>query len=123
MKVLAVDDVPAIINLVKDVLASQGHEVETAKDGESALKKYGLFKPDIVTLDLSMPGMSGYETLTRILEINSKAVVIILTASDEDVALQECMKLGAAGYVTKPFKPSELLESLRTAAIMAGIEN
>lgn len=122
MKILAVDDVPAILNLIKDALSPRGYEVQIAKDGPTAITKFQDFKPDIVTLDLSMPGMSGYETLTKIMQIDEAAIVIILTASDEDVALQECMKRGAAGYLTKPFKPNELLESIQAAAITAGIE-
>jgi len=120
--VLAVDDTLAIVKLIKDILSSRGYLVETAEDGPTALLKYVQFKPDIVTLDLTMPGMSGYETLTKILEKNKLAIVIILTANDEDVALQECMKRGAAGYINKPFKPSELVEALQTAAVTAGIE-
>jgi len=122
LKVLAVDDTPAIVKLIKDILSSRGYLVETAEDGPTALLKYVQFKPDIVTLDLTMPGMSGYETLTKILEKNKRAIVIILTANDEDVALQECMKRGAAGYVNKPFRPSELVDALQTAAVTAGIE-
>jgi len=122
LKVLAVDDTLAIVKLIEVVLSSRGYLVETAQDGPTALRRYDQFKPDIVTLDLTMPGMSGYETLTKILEKNKRAIVIILTANDEDVALQECMKRGAAGYVNKPFKPSELVDALQTAAITAGIE-
>ena len=119
---LAVDDTLAIVKLIEVALSSRGHIVETAQDGPTALRRYDQFKPDIVTLDLTMPGMSGYETLTKILEKNNRAIVIILTANDEDVALQECMKRGAAGYINKPFKPSELVEALQTAAVTAGIE-
>ena len=122
LKVLAVDDTHAIVKLIKDILSPRGYLVETAEDGPTALLKYVQFKPDIVTLDLTMPGMSGYETLTKILEKNKRAIVIILTANDEDVALQECMKRGAAGYVNKPFRPSELVDALQTAAVTAGIE-
>jgi len=122
LKVLAVDDTLAIVKLIEVVLSSRGYLVETAQDGPTALRRYDQFKPDIVTLDLTMPGMSGYETLTKILEKNKRAIVIILTANDEDVALQECMKRGAAGYINKPFRPSELVEALQTAAITAGIE-
>jgi len=122
LKVLAVDDTLAIVKLIEVVLSSRGYLVETAQDGPTALRRYDQFKPDIVTLDLTMPGMSGYETLTKILEKNKRAIVIILTANDEDVALQECMKRGAAGYVNKPFRPSELVDALQTAAVTAGIE-
>jgi two-component system chemotaxis response regulator CheY len=122
LKVLAVDDNPAIVSLINDILTSRGYQVETAENGKTALQKYPLFKPNIVTLDLMMPEMSGYETLTKILEIDRKAIVIMLTANGEDDAVIECMKRGAMGYLTKPFKANELIESLQTAAITAGIE-
>jgi len=122
LKVLAVDDMPSIVELIEDAATARGHKVETANDGMTALAKYEKFRPDIVTLDLSMPVMSGFDVLSKILDIDAKAIVIILTANDEDVALQDCMKLGAAGYIMKPFKPSELLDALETAAVTAGIE-
>src|SRR5437870_11582584 len=92
LKVLAVDDTPAIVKLIKDILSPRGYLVETAEDGPTALLKYVQFKPDIVTLDLTMPAMSGYETLTKNLEKNKLAIVIILTANHQDVAIHECMK-------------------------------
>lgn len=119
---MIVDDNPAIVSLLNDILTSRGYEVETANDGKTALEKYPVYKPNIVTLDLMMPGMSGYETLTKILEIDGNAIVIMLTADGEDHAVLDCMKRGATGYLTKPFKSSEILDSLRTAAITAGIE-
>jgi CheY-like chemotaxis protein len=122
LKVLAVDDNPAIVSLINDILTSRGYQVETAENGKTALQKYPLFKPNIVTLDLMMPEMSGYETLTKILEIDRKAIVIMLTANSEDDAVIDCMKRGAMGYLTKPFKSNELMESLQTAAITAGVE-
>jgi two-component system chemotaxis response regulator CheY len=122
LKVLAVDDNHAIVSLINDILTSRGHQVETAQDGKTALQKYPLYKPNMVTLDLMMPGMSGYETLTKILEMDRNAIVIMLSANGEDDAVLECMKRGAMGFLTKPFRPNELLDSLQTAAITAGIE-
>lgn len=119
---MAVDDNPAIVNLINDILTAKGHQVETAKDGKTALQKFPAYKPNIVTLDLMMPGISGYETLTKIMEIDRNAIVIMLTANGEDDAVLECMKRGATGFLTKPFKPTELMDALQTAAITAGIE-
>lgn len=119
---MAVDDNAAIVTLINDILTSRGHQVETALDGKIALQKYSLFKPNMVTLDLMMPEMSGYETLTKILEMDRNAIVIMLTANGEDDAVLECMKRGAMGFLTKPFKTNELLDSLQTAAVTAGIE-
>jgi len=122
LKVLAVDDNPAIVNLINDILTSRGHEVEIAKDGRTALQMYPSCKPNLVTLDLMMPGLSGFETLTKILEIDRNAIVIMLTANAEDDAVLECMKRGAMGFLSKPFKPNELVDALKTAAVTAGIE-
>jgi len=122
LKVLAVDDNQAIVSLIDDILTSRGHKVETAKDGKTALQKFPVYKPNIVTLDLMMPGISGYETLSKIMEMDRNAIVIMLTANGEDDAVVECMKLGATGFLTKPFKPTELMDALQTAAITAGIE-
>ena len=119
---MAVDDNQAIVSLIDDILTSRGHKVETAKDGKTALQKIPVYKPDIVTLDLMMPGISGYETLSKIMEMDRNAIVIMLTANGEDDAVVECMKLGATGFLTKPFKPTELMDALQTAAITAGIE-
>ncbi|TLY05728.1 MAG: response regulator [Thaumarchaeota archaeon] len=70
MKVLVVDNSSEIRTLLQDILSSRNHNVELAESGEVALQKYVTFKPDVVTLDLGMPGgMSGYDTLSKIKEI------------------------------------------------------
>ena len=102
------------------MLTSRNFEVELADSGQAALYKYRTFKPDVVTLDLGMPGMSGQETLTRLREIDRNANVVIITASPYDFSMNECLKRGAAGYITKPFMVDEVVRTIRQAAIHAG---
>lgn len=118
MKVLVVDNSVEIRNLLQVMLTSRNFEVELAESGESALQKYRTFKPAVVTLDLGMPGgMNGYETLSRIMEMDRNANVVIITAYPYDHSLQECLKRGAAGYLTKPFSVDDVVRSIRQAAV------
>jgi two-component system, chemotaxis family, chemotaxis protein CheY len=118
LKVLVVDNSTEIRNLLQVMLTSRNFEVELAESGESALQKYSTFKPTVVTLDLGMPGgMSGYETLGRIIEMDRNANVVIITASPYDQSLQDCLKRGAAGYITKPFSVNDVIRSIRQAGI------
>jgi two-component system chemotaxis response regulator CheY len=118
LKVLVVDNAEEIRNLLQLMLTSRNFEVELADSGELALQKYRAFKPDVVTLDLGMPGgMSGYEALTRLIELDRNANVIIITAYPYDHSLQECLKRGAGGYITKPFTVDEVVRTIRQASI------
>lgn len=108
-RILAVDDSPVILSLIKVILSSHGYQVETAEGGQEALEKYVKFRPHLVTLDLAMPGMDGYQTLRNLKDIDRYANVIMITASEHSSALQECLGKGAVGFIAKPFKPNELI--------------
>lgn len=115
MKVLVIDDSKNIRDLISDILSANGDTVETAENGADALTKYDKFKPDLVTLDVSMPIMDGYETLSRILKMDNNAKVIMVSASDQTELVQKCLDRGALGFVTKPFSKSQLLSSISAA--------
>lgn len=121
LKILAVDDSNNILDAIKEVLSSVGHEVETADNGAQALDKYNRFKPDIVTLDLAMPIMDGEETLRRILNLDPNARVIMLTASEHNELIQKCLRDGAVGFIVKPFSSKELLDAI-TNIVSIGYE-
>lgn len=112
MKVLAVDDSFDILGMIKTALTSAGHQIEVAENGAEALTKYVKFNPDIVTLDISMPIMDGYETLTRILKLDKNAKIIILTASEHWLLIENCLARGAVGYLSKPFTIEELVQTV-----------
>lgn len=117
-KILVVEDHVDTRELLKYNLASAGYDVAAAEDGNSALNLAAAFKPDIVLLDLMMPGMDGLE-VCRHLKADpalSRIPVIMLTAKGEEVDKIVGLELGADDYVVKPFSPRELI--LRIKAVL-----
>jgi DNA-binding response OmpR family regulator len=108
LTLLIVDDDPQLIRLVKANLESSDYRVLTAPDGPAALSILDIEAPDLVVLDIMLPGMDGYGLCQRIREISS-VPIIMLTAKVEDVDKVKGLKLGADDYVTKPFNVQELL--------------
>ena len=106
--ILVVDDDDDIRALVGELLERAGHVVIKAPDGESALKLFYSRQPDLVVLDVSMPGLDGWEVLNRIREL-SDVPVLMLTARAEELEKVRGLRAGADDYVTKPFGRQELL--------------
>lgn len=113
-KILVIDDEPTIVNLVQAYLKPEGYEVFTATDGPSGLKAARAFKPDLVILDVMLPGMDGLELLSR-LRRESQVYVILLTARTEETDKIVGLSVGADDYVTKPFSPRELVARVKAA--------
>ena len=113
-KVLVVDDEPSIIKIVSAYLKPEGYEVFVATDGNQAVKSAHAYKPDLIILDVMLPGMDGIEVLTRIRR-ESDAYVILLTARTEEVDRVVGLTVGADDYVTKPFSPRELSARVKAA--------
>ncbi len=113
-KILIIDDEPSITNLVTAYLKPEGYELYTAADGLSGLKAARAFKPDLIILDIMLPGMDGLEVLTR-LRRESLAYVILLTAKTEEMDKIVGLSVGADDYVTKPFSPRELTARVKAA--------
>ena len=113
-KILIIDDEPSIVNLVAAYLKPEGYEVLTASDGPSGLKTARAFKPDLIILDLMLPGMDGIELLSR-LRRESEVYVILLTAKTEETDKVVGLSVGADDYVTKPFSPRELTARVKAA--------
>lgn len=108
MKILVVDDETSIVHTVKAYFEHEGYEVRTALDGNMALSIALNFRPDVVVLDIMLPGIDGLEVL-RELRRNADPYVVLLTAkTDEDDRIIG-LKMGADDYVTKPFSPRELV--------------
>jgi len=113
-KILVIDDEPSIINLVSAYLKPEGYEVYTAADGNAGLKAARAFKPDLIILDLMLPGMDGIELLSR-LRRESDVYVIMLTARTDETDKIVGLSVGADDYVTKPFSPRELVARVKAA--------
>ncbi len=113
-KILVIDDEPGILNLVTAYLRQEGFEYYTATDGPSGLKAARAFKPDLIVLDIMLPGMDGIELLTR-LRRESDVYVIMLTAKAEETDKIVGLSVGADDYLTKPFSPRELVARIKAA--------
>ena len=113
-RVLVVDDEPQITRVLKTVLSSQGYDVRTSPDGESALMSFREWSPELVITDLSMPHMGGVEMCRRIRE-GSTVPIIVLSVRGEESQKVEALDAGADDYVTKPFGIDELMARVRVA--------
>lgn len=111
-KILVVDDDVKTVDLVKMYLERDGHAVLTAYDGLSALQTFREHQPDLVVLDVMLPGMDGV-TICRTLRAESEVPVIMLTARTRDQDKLTGLDTGADDYVTKPFSPGELAARVR----------
>ena len=114
-KILIVDDVVLIANLIKTRLANLDYEIEFAKDGDEALEKIASFKPDLVLLDIMLPKVSGIDVLKQIKADESLEYVkiIMLSAKSKDKDIIECIRLGADDFMTKPFSLEVLEEKIK----------
>ena len=110
--VLIIEDEKLIIVSTQMVLESVGFQVESATDGEEGIKKAKDVKPDLILLDIMMPGIDGWETLKRLKrDPDTQAIpVVIFTAREHARGHQKSAEMGAAGYFRKPFEPDELIE-------------
>jgi two-component system alkaline phosphatase synthesis response regulator PhoP len=113
-KILIIDDEPSIVNLVSAYLKPEGYQVFTAADGIAGLRAAQTQRPDLIVLDIMLPGMDGVELLSR-LRLDSDVYVILLTARTEEVDKIIGLSVGADDYVTKPFSPRELTARIKAA--------
>ena len=110
-KALIIDDETQMRRLLRMVLESRGHEVVEAEDGERGLQEAAFHRPDVVLLDLGLPGMDGIAALKRLREWTD-VPVLVLSVRDQERVKVEALELGADDYVTKPFGSAELLARL-----------
>ncbi len=111
-KVLVVDDDPLILDLVRYNLESAGFEVLVATDGVEGLQKAQQEMPDLITLDIMLPELNGYEVINRLRQ-NEKTMgipILILSVRELKEDKEKGLNLGANGYLTKPFRPKDLVK-------------
>ena len=115
-KIMVVDDEPYIARVIKFKLEQEGYIVISANDGITGLNKIREEKPDLVLLDVMMPGMTGYEVCQKIKGDAELAgiPVVILTAKGQERDREQGFSMGASDYITKPFSPNRLLELVKS---------
>jgi len=113
VRVLVVEDDEEIALALQRSLRMEGHEVKVARDGELALEEVGAFAPDLLILDLGLPGLDGLEVARRIREDGNDVPILILTARDALESRVEGLDIGADDYLVKPFERQELLARMR----------
>jgi two-component system chemotaxis response regulator CheY len=113
-RVMTVDDSAAILTIIAAYLEDSEFEVIAAeRDGIMAVERFAQERPDIVLLDLIMPGQSGVETLGRILAIDPDAFVVIVSSLGTEDAVHECLTSGARSYLQKPFTRDDFIDFMR----------
>jgi len=111
-KILIVDDEASIQELIRFNLEQSGFDTETASDGLEALEKFESYKPDLIVLDLMLPGKDGYDVCKDIRR-TSNVPIIMLTAKETELERVLGLELGADDYITKPFSPLELVARIK----------
>lgn len=116
-KVLIVDDAAFMRMLLKDIVTKAGFEVVgEATNGVEAVEKYKELKPDIVTMDITMPEMNGIEAVKKIKEIDPNAKIIMCSAMGQQAMVIEAIQAGAKDFIVKPFQPARVIEALQKLA-------
>ena len=115
MKVLIVEDEPSFVEALRIAFDREGYEVDVATDGRHGLDAFRTGRPDVVLLDLMLPGLPGLDVL-RAIRRESAAPVVVVSAKDHESDVVTALELGADDYVTKPYSIRELLARVRAAA-------
>ena len=118
-KILTVDDDKTLLRFITDYLEGEGFEVVTADRGTKALKLFYRERPDLVVLDLMMPGMDGWEVCARLRELSDTPVVMLTAKTSESDKLRG-FRLGVDDYITKPFSLAELTARIKAVLARAG---
>lgn len=117
-KLLLVDDSNLARRTLRRFLEPEGHEIIEATDGLTALERYMLDRPDLVLLDLNMPGMQGFEVLQKLRELDPQARVIVASADIQRSTHEIVQSEGSMGFIPKPFVKEQVLKSV--AEVLAG---
>ena len=114
-RILVADDEIYIVHILEFTLTMEGYEVLTAADGEEALRRVEIDRPDLVVLDIMMPKMDGYEVLRRMRadQDSKQTPVILLSAKGRPIDRETGLDTGADDYIVKPFSPRRLLEKIQ----------
>ncbi len=112
-KVLVVDDAVFMRQSLRLILERNGYEVVgEAENGRVAIQKYQELKPDLITMDITMPEMSGIQAVSEIRKINPHIKIVMISALGQESHIREAVLMGAAGFLVKPFKEENIIKAL-----------
>ena len=115
-RVLITDDAAFMREMLREILTDGGYEVVAeAADGDEALTRFREHRPDVITLDIVMPGKSGLDVLREITALDSSACIVMCSALGQEALVMEALEAGAKDYIIKPFKPDQVLGALKEA--------
>ncbi|MBW2252512.1 MAG: response regulator, partial [Deltaproteobacteria bacterium] len=112
--ILIVDDEKDVLKVNEILLKRNGYTVVTAKNGEEGIKKYSQNFPDLVLLDIGMPGIGGIKSLQELMSVDSNVKVVIMSGYSEKKSIEEAKKMGAKAFLQKPYQITELLKTIRS---------
>jgi two-component system chemotaxis response regulator CheY len=118
-KILIIDDSSLSRRMMKKILAKESYQVVEASDGYSALEVFSLESPDLVLLDLTMPGMNGFDVLKQLKDLKPSVKVIVATADIQSFTKKLAFEMGADGFITKPFDAEEVTLMIRNLSYVS----
>jgi len=111
--ILVVDDAAFMRMMIRDILAREGYLIHEAVNGRDAIEKYAEIRPDLVTLDITMPEVDGIEALQAIRHADPKARVLMVTAMGQQKMMVDALEAGAVDFLVKPFQPTKVLQTVK----------
>ncbi|MCL1905500.1 MAG: response regulator [Clostridiales bacterium] len=113
-KVMIVDDAAFMRIQIKNMLSKNGYEVAgEAENGKQAVERYKDYSPDVVTMDITMPEMSGLDALREIIKMDPNAKVVMVSAMGQEAMVRDAILSGAKGFIVKPFKEEGILAAIK----------
>ncbi len=119
-RILVADDASFMREMIREIVEADGHEVVgEASDGEEAFTEFKRVKPELVTMDIVMPRCSGIDSTKKIIELDAGACVVMCSALGQESLVAEALEAGARDFVVKPFKPDDVLATIKKALALA----
>jgi len=113
-RILIVDDAAFMRMMIRDILSKNGYEVVgEANDGAQAIEKYKELRPDLITMDITMPEMDGINALKEIKKLDPNAKVIMCSAMGQQAMVIDAIQAGAKDFIVKPFQPDRVIEAIK----------
>jgi len=111
--ILVVDDAAFMRMMIRDILAKEGYTIHEAVNGRDAIEKYGEVRPDLVTMDITMPEMDGISALRSIRATDPTARILMVSAMGQQKMIVEALEAGALDFLVKPFQPTKVLATVK----------